>query len=76
MSSKVPTIGRPNYRAITGMDARDLFEAREFYIFALVQAYRANDADTLKTAAEWISAMTSEMRIRGGSAPAEGRVTL
>lgn len=67
MATKVPTIGKPNYRAIAGMDARDLFEAREFYIFALVQAFRAKDADTVQAAAEWISAMTSEMRMRGGT---------
>lgn len=67
MATKVPPIGRPNFRAIATMHARDLFEAREYYIVRIVSAFRANDADTLNAALEWLNALCSEMMLRGGT---------
>lgn len=66
MGTMVPPLGKPNYRAIAGMEPRDLFEAREYYIVCLVKARRGNDSDTLEVCVDWIVALTSEMRIRGG----------
>jgi len=62
----MPPLGRPNMVAISGMAAKDLFELREYYIVKLVQAHRAHDSDTVVVCLDWISALVSEMRMRGG----------
>lgn len=76
MTTQVPLIGRPNYRAIAGMDNRDVVRAREFYIVKLVTARRGNDSDTMEACIDWIVALTGEMRMRGGSAAPPALVTL
>lgn len=68
MASKLRPIGRPNYIGIAGMRASDIVTAREYYIVRLVEARRRNDSDTLEAAIDWVVALTSEMRLRGGSA--------
>lgn len=70
MGSKVPPIGRPNYVAIAGMDNDDLIRVREYYIVRIIAARRAGDADTLRAALEWLDALVSEMRLRGGATDA------
>ena len=65
MATQVPPIGRPNYVAIAGMDSRDLFEVREYYIMRLVQARRENDSDTIENCLDWVVALVAEMRLRG-----------
>lgn len=66
MATKVPPIGRPNYRALVGMEPGDLVRAREYYIVRLISARRSNDSDTLEACIDWVVALTSEMRLRGG----------
>ena len=67
MGSKIPVIGKPNMLAITGMHDRDLLEVREYHISTLVEATRRHDSDTMQAAVDWIVALTSEMRLRGGA---------
>jgi len=69
MGTRVPIIGKPNFIAISGMEPRDIFEAREYYIVRLVGARRQNDSDTIEACIDWIVALTSEMRLRGGPSP-------
>lgn len=78
MGSRVPPMGRPNYVAIAGMDPDDLLRVREYYILRIVAAKRHGDADTLAAALDWLDALVSEMRLRGGQRPQDGapQVTL
>lgn len=75
MATQVPIIGRPNYRAIAGMPPADIVRAREFYLVKMITARRGKDTDTLLACVDWIEALTSEMRLRGGTKPQQG-VTL
>lgn len=71
MGTKVPIIGRPNYRAIAGMQPADLVKVREYYIVRIVAAKRSNDSDTLESCIDWLVALTGEMRLRGGQKPGD-----
>ena len=54
-----------NIRAMNTMLDSDLMTAREFYIFQIMKARRANDSDTLEAAIDWLCALTGEMQLRG-----------
>lgn len=69
MASKIPLIGKPNYRAIATLDPKELIKLREYYIIKLVSAYRGKDADTTEAAIEWICALCHEMRMRSPEVP-------
>ncbi len=66
MASKIPEIGKPNFRAIAAMPSGDVLKSREYYIVVLVLARRQKDSDTTEACIDWIVALTSEMRLRGG----------
>ena len=67
MATRVPPITKPNMVAIAGMEGRDILSVREYYIARLLDSRRRQDADTIEVCLDWIVALTSEMRLRGGS---------
>lgn len=64
-TSLVP-IGAPNHRAIATMPPQQLFKTREMWIAKFCTVWRAQKSDEIKQCSEWIVALTSEMRLRGG----------
>lgn len=68
---RVP-IASPNYRAIATMPPQQLFQTREMWIAKLCTEYRSKNSDAIEQCLEWVVALTSEMRLRGGTIQGTG----